>query len=55
MAIRIPEEVKTTIEKWAVPLGAGGLAGLAGYTLAKENPEIYGVGIGIVVAFIVTR
>lgn len=55
MPIRIPEEVKTEVEKWAVPLGAGGLMGFAAYSLAKENPAIYGIGAGIVTAFLITR
>lgn len=55
MPVRIPENVKTEIEKWIVPLGAGSLIGFAAYSLAKENPTVYGIGAGIVTAFLVTR
>lgn len=55
MPVKIPEEVRTEIEKYAVPLGAGSLMGYAAYTLAKENPAIWGIGAGIAVAFLVTR
>lgn len=55
MPVRIPEEVKTEVEKWVVPLGAGGLMGYAAYSLAKENPTVWGIAAGIVTAFLVTR
>lgn len=49
----VPEKVKTTVERWAVPLGGGALVGFGAYHLAKENPIIYGIVAGAVTAIII--
>lgn len=55
MPAKKPKKVETKAESWIVPLAAGGLVGFAGYHLAKTNPEIYGVGIGIGIAYLIMR
>jgi len=53
--MQLVEEVKTKVEKWAVPLGAGGLAGFAAYSLARTSPMVYGLAAGIIAAFLIAR
>ena len=55
MPARIPEEVKTSVEKYGIPLVGGGLVGLAAYSLAKESPAIYGVGFAALTAYLISR
>ena len=55
MPARIPEEVKTSVEKYGVPLVGGALAGIAAYSLAKESPTVYGVGFAALTAYLISR